>query len=192
MAENPRGPIPPTYDADLGEPGVAVQQSLVEQLGAVVDDIRQIARDPAIGLVPYTVHAVRLRWTGGQVGRGEAETVLDLPLLPTPMVNGLGDTARELKEGGSIERGDIRVTEVSPRYTEDELISYFGQTDDEEGFLEVRIDERDGDTKRRRYVISRPPERRADLLDWKLVCRRQDGDRQRDGSRRPERERVWR
>jgi hypothetical protein len=199
MAEtsiNPRGPTPPNFDNRLDEnPSAGCGQTgplstLVEDLGPIVDDIRQIAVD--LGARPYTVHVVRLRWTGGEIGRGQAEVSLDEPLLPIPLVRDIGQHERRLTEGGTAERGNAVMTGVSARYTEDELETFFCQVDGEEAFLEVRIDQRDGTPKRRRYTLARPPERRPTRVDWRMVLWRQDSDRQRDGSRRPTRERAWR
>jgi len=187
---NPRGPWPASNDPRLGEAGHEVRRSLVEDLGQVVDDIRQLATD--LGARPYTVHVVRIAWSGGEVGRGEPSTALELQILPTPRLTGVGEGAvRSQEPGGAIERGDVRLTGVAPRYTEDELGNYFGVEPGEECFFEVRIDQRDGEARRRRYVLARPPERRPEHCDWVLVLRRHDGDRQRDGTRRPARTERW-
>jgi len=194
---NPRGPRPPSYDQDLNETpssgschGIGARTTLVEGLASIADDIRQIAVD--LGARPYTVHVVRVRWTGGEIGRGQPEIALDEPLLPIPLVGDIGQLSREMTEGGASERGDTVATGVSARYTEDDLDRFFGCVPGEEPFLEVRIDDRDGSTRRRRYTLARPPERRPTRADWRLVLRRQGADRQRDGSRRPARERQWR
>lgn len=179
--ENPRGPIPATHDSDLREKRFCARDSLVEELGEVADDLRQLATD--FGLRPYTVHIVRTSWTGGEIGRGQADVSLDLPLLPTPKLSMTG-VSRESREAGVLERGDARLEGVSPRYTEDELAGYFSATDAEEAFIEIRIDERDGTTKRRRFTLARPPVRRPDRFDWLLVLKRADGDRLRSGAPR--------
>jgi hypothetical protein len=180
---NPRGPTPATNDPRLQEPGYGARLSLVEELGEVADDLRQLAADPDIGLRPYTVHVVRTAWSGGESGRGDPTITLDKPLLPIPEVIMTG-VQRESKEGGVLERGDARLEGVSPRYTEDELSSYFDADDGEEAFIEIRIDERDGETKRRRFTLARPPIRRPDRFDWLIILKRADGDRQRSGDPR--------
>lgn len=178
---NPRGPRPASNDPALGEPGYKARCSLVEELGEVADDLRQIAADADFGLRPYTVHIVRASWSGGSPGRGVPVVALDVPLLPTPKLSMTG-LSRDSREGGVLERGDARLEGVSPRYTEDELESYFASTDTEEAFVEIRIDERDGSTKRRRFTLSKPPIRRPERFDWLLVLSRQDGDRKRSGA----------
>jgi hypothetical protein len=187
---NPRGPIPGTYDSGLGELGVDARRSLVEELGEVADDLRQVAVD--LGAMPYTVHAVRIRWSGNEIGRGDPQTVFDQPLKPTPKVGSVSAWERRLETAGVVERGDAVLTGVSPRYTEDELTHYLSpNVDGEEAFFEVRIDERDGTTTRRRFVLATVPERRPTRLDWRLKLTAQDADRERDGTPRAPRERVW-
>lgn len=163
---------------------------MVEDLGAIADDIRQIATD--LGARPYTVHAVRLRWTGGEVGRGEPEPSLDVQMLPTPDFRQSLD--RPTDSSGAVERGDATLVGVSPRYTESDLEAMLGVSADaaEECFIEVRIDERDGRTIRRRFTLAKPAERRPTKCDWRLVLRRYAGDRAVDGTRRPERQERWR
>jgi len=185
---NPRGPQPPTHDPDLGELGYSAGRSLIESLADVVDDARQIAVD--LGARPKTVHAVRVRWSGGEIGRGEPLVVADVALLPTPKVSESG-LDRPLSSGGAQERGDVVLTGVSTRYTEDELAIYLAAAGVEahEAFFEIRLDERDGSTTRRRYTLAKPPERR--LFDWRVTLRRQDTDRARSGAPRPDRAARW-
>jgi hypothetical protein len=188
---NPRGPQPPTYDPTLGELGHRAGRSLVEELGEVADDIRQIAVD--LGARPYTVHAVRIRWSGGAKGRGDPQRIFDTPLKPTPVVGAIGGGERRLDPAGVVERGSCILTEVSARYTEDELTTYLSEPEEgDEAFFEITIDPRDGHPLRRRFVLANPPERRPTRCDWRLTLEAQDGDRLRDGSPRAPRERVWR
>lgn len=186
---NPRGTTPASLDPGLGELEYEASRTLVEELGEVADDLRQIGVE--MGLHPYTVHVVRIRWSGSEQGRGKPTTVLDRPLQPTPTISSINVLDRLQDSAGVVERGDIRMTGVSPRYTEDELDGYFGKEDDEEAFYEVRIDKRDGTTKRRRFVLSNAPERRPGNFDWSLTLTSQDDARERSGARRSKREKAW-
>jgi len=186
---SPRGPTPPLYDGDLREQ--TSPRTLVEDLGDVVDDIRQIASD--LGARPHTYHSITVRWSGGDIGRGEAEVIRDVAIVPTPRTEPVGYLDRSLLEAGVIERGDVVLTGVSPRLTEDEIDTLCGNVVDAPGyetFVEQRMDVRDGSTRRRRFVAAKAPERRTS--DWRIVLRRADGDRARDGEPRAERHRVWR
>ena len=188
---NPRGPTPSLYDSDLREeptPG----NTLVESLGDVVDGIRQIAVD--LGARPLTYHSVTIQWSGGEVGRGEPTTIRDVAITPTPKTEPAGYTDRKLEAGGAIERGDITLSGISPRFTEDEIDRLFGvvAVAGEETFIEQRTDQRDGETRRRRFVLAKAPERRDTRCDWKAVLRQANGSRQLDGTARPAREAIWR
>jgi hypothetical protein len=188
--KNPRG-FNPSMDNTLselksGEPS----RTLAEQLSTVVDDLRQIR--VSFGMRPYTVHSIRIRWDGGEIGKGEPITVSDLPIQPTPKI--ANENMRISSENaGGIERGTIRLIEISPRYTEDEIKFYFAQEKrvDEEGFIEIRIDSRDGITERDRYVVSNEPHRRPEKWDWTVQLQKQDANRKRDGSYRDKRRTVY-
>lgn len=189
---NPRGETPNT-DSSLSEP-VNPIESLTEQLGSVVDDIRQIAVD--LGQRPYKIHAVRVKWTGGEIGRGKPETVFDQPILPTPRVLNIDQLDRATQPSGTTDKGNIRLDKISPRYTEDEIKYYFSTKadlgKDEQGFIEIYADERDGQTERKRYVVSKTPYRRANKFDWTVVLKIQDEKRLRNKTIREPRETVWR
>lgn len=189
---NPRGPFPATYDPGLDEGAKGGSCNLVEGLGDAVDDIRQIATD--LGARPYTYHSITVRWSGGEIGRGEETVVKDVKLLPTPRTQPVGFLDRSQENAGVVERGDITLTGISPRYTEDEIEELFGVVkpgEEYEVFIEQRIDGRDGQTRRRRFVLAGAPERRPTRVDWRVTLRRADGERLRDGSVRIAREQVW-
>jgi len=177
---NPR-PITPNTDPRMhGNP--APERSLVEDMGSIVDDARQMVTD--LGLRPYQVWSVVVRWSGGERGRGTPSVRSQLQFLPTPKVEGIGRVSKDLREGGSVVRGTVRMTEVSPRYTEDDIELLCPRASlgiGEEHFIEVRHDERDGKTERRRYVVSALPERRPGRFDWEVQLTKQDEDRTRRG-----------
>lgn len=183
---NPRGANQPSVDPDLHplqDPG----GSLVESLGAVADDLRQIATD--LGLRPYRVFSVTYRWTGGAPGMGEAQVVSQQELLPTPKL-GLDGVGKELRAGGLVERGTVTLTQVSPRYTEQQIGSLFAdgrQLGREfQTFVEVVMDRRDGDGQpRRRFVVAGVPSRDPDSFQWVVRLLRQDAQRLPDGQPNP-------
>lgn len=183
MSENPRTVGPNDTPGTL-HPNPAPERSLVEEMGALVDDIRQIATD--IGARPYRVHLVRVCWTGGRVGAGDSQVVEETELLPTPALDTFEGVRSEMRSGGLVERGNARLREVSPRYTEDELRGLFGCANTlpvgEQVFVEVRMDARDGtDVVRRRFVVVGVPYRKADAFEWRVNLLRQDENRTRTG-----------
>ena len=176
---NTRGPNQPAYDPDLG-PSPDPQTSLVESLGSVVDDIRQIATD--IGARPYRVFSVRVGWSGGERGRGLPTIICEEEFLPTPFVKDWF-VRRELENVGSVERGIVELREVSPRYTEAQIMSLCPypcgpDADGNETFIEMRIDSRDGtQVKHRRFVVANAPFLDAERFEWRVKLIPQEGFR---------------
>lgn len=156
--------------------------SLVESLGETVDSLRQLYTD--FGLRPYRVHSVVYEWSGGDVGRGLPRVISDEELLPTPRVVDTSGVAGELRSAGLVERGSVRLEQISPRYTEDQVrVLFFALPlpPGRQGFIEVRIDARDGSTERRRFIVRGIPFRDADGFQWRATLLRQDEDRTRSG-----------
>lgn len=157
--------------------------SLVESLGETVDSLRQLYTD--FGLRPYRLFSVVYEWSGGDVGRGTPRVISDEELLPTPKVRETSGVAGEVRSGGLVERGSIRLEQVSPRYTEDQIRVLFHQLPlgpSRQGFLEMRVDRRDGCTERRRFIVRGIPFRHAEGSEWRVTLLRQDEDRLRNGT----------
>lgn len=180
---NPR-PNPPNLDPRLG-PNPAPERSLVESLGAVADDLRQLYTD--VGLRPYRMFSIIYRWSGGEIGRGEPTVISQEEFLPTPNISLLGVRGSP-REAGIVERGDVRVTQISPRYTEDQIRTLFHCLPLPlgcEGFVEITVDSRDGASPRRRFAVVGVPTREADRFHWVASLVRQDASRLRDGEPNP-------
>lgn len=183
---NPR-PRTPNSPASPQHPSCNPSASLVEQMGSVVDDLRQLNTD--FGLRPYRVFSMRVRWTGGDVGRGECVVVSEREFLPTPRFDDMSGVSSTLRSGGLAERGTTKLREISPRYTEDEvrglLCCSLTLAPGVEGWIEVAMDSRDGSTQRRRFVVSGVPFRNAGRFEWTANLLRQDQDRSRSGETYP-------
>lgn len=180
MAGNPRPQTPNT------DPGLAVQPggsgSLVESLGEVADDLRQLYTD--VGLRPYRVFSVVIRWTGGEVGRGDPVVESETEFLPRPVVVNMNGVRKESTPAGLNEKGSVRLRQVSPRYTEDDIRSLCHMTplsSDRSGFIEIRMDDRDGSAQRRRFSVKGTPHRDAAKFQWTVELAKQDSDRSRTG-----------
>jgi hypothetical protein len=176
---NPR-PQKPNNDPDL-HPNRRPGRSLVECFGGMVDDLRQLNTD--FGLRPYRMFSIVVRWTGGEVGVGEPKVVSEVEFLPTPNI-GMEGVRQKMGETGKGERGEIRVTEISPRYTEDDINALFHLQpipDGGDAFIEIRMDERDGSTIRRRFTPL-VPTRRPGKFDWAVTLKRQNQNEHRDTS----------
>lgn len=179
-AGNPRWQTP-NNDPAIG-PVCDPSCTLVDSFGELVDDLRQIAVD--FGLKPYRLFSIVTRWTGGEKGRGEELVVSEQELLPTPEVDVAG-LRGEMKSAGLNENGTLGVSEISPRYTEDDIYNLFHcqpLPDGHFGFIELRMDCRDGNSRRRRFVVSGAPQRRADRFDWTAKMIEQWQPRDRNGN----------
>ena len=162
---------------------LAQQQTLTAKLGCLADSVRDL--NTVFGQRPYTVSLVHTRWTGGVRNEG-AEEVLDVvPLLPTPKVTGLDAMLYRQETVGRIEEGDVRVTQISPSMTEDQLngLGPNGEPipDDQCFYYEVGFLQADGTTIRRRYTNA-VPVYQPEKLGWVVTLHRLLADRQRDGT----------
>lgn len=158
------------------------ERSLFEEMGEIADEMRQIQTD--LGARPYRVFAVVLEWSGKEVGRGDPVAIVEKELLPTPLVRMRG-IRTELKGAGKTDRGYTEISELSPSYTEDELVRSFHVehlTEAQAAFYEVRFDARGGrDPARRRFVLRGVPECDVENHQWIIRVSAQDGSRSRTG-----------
>lgn len=178
---NPRLVLPGAPGSGVG-PLPRPSASLVEVFGPTVDLLRQLYTD--FGLRPYRIFSVVVRWSGLEPGRGTPRVISELELLPTPRLIDTSGVQGVVRSGGLVERGSVRLDQISPRYTEDQVRALFfleplPATD--QGWIEARIDARDGVTERRRFIVSGIPFRDADGFQWRANLLRQDEDRSRAG-----------
>lgn len=177
---NPRALFPPLDPEE--HPNPAPQASLVEELGQTVDELRQLYTD--VGMRPYRVFSVVVRWSGRRIGAGVADVVRETEFLPTPLVD-LAPVSAEAKSAGVVEDGGTILREISPRLTEDQVRGLFFQDElgpGEEGFIEVVHDVRDGQTDRRRFTVRGGPVRKESKFQWTCRLVRARKDRNRDGT----------
>lgn len=152
-----------------------------------LDELRQIAVD--FGARPYRVFWVRTQWTGGKRGRGVERVIAETEILPTPKVESAASVNLQLLDVGMDEQGALNISEISPRYTENQLLGRNEDgseiPDNETLFWEVRLSRGDaGDDKNRRYMIKGVPDYRPTELQWKVSLIRAGSDRQADGAPR--------
>jgi hypothetical protein len=95
------------------------QNSLIAALTGVADTVRDIATQ--LGARPYTVTLVWVQWSGGQRDIGNPQIAGEYQLLPTPLVSSLNALTEDAQSLGLIESGKIRISEMSPRFSEDLL-----------------------------------------------------------------------
>lgn len=179
---NPR-PVTPNTDPSLADAGFVPGDSLAERLGPMVDRLRTL--HTTTGVRPYRMFSVVARWTGGEEGRGVEEVVRETEFLPRPFVD-VRPLRSETTPAGRKDRGMVRIRELSPRYTEDEIRELVDPATDhrkgEFSFVELRIDSRDGVTERRRLTIADVPWRSGDGFEWVVDAYIQQRPRSRTGA----------
>jgi len=115
--------------------------NLIANLSKVADNIRGVAG--AVGLRPYTVSIIKVRWTGGRRGDGVPEVIDTLMLDPTPLVSSISDLDQRLESYGLATMGIVQVSEISLRYDEDVLLGNDEDgtppADDVEVFYEIAL-----------------------------------------------------
>lgn len=146
-----------------------------------VDQIRDL--NTCFGLRSYSVSLVATRWSGGRRGVGVEEVIRDEAILPTPLVSGVGELERQLSGLGTEEFGGVTISEISARYTEDQLLGR--QADgsapppDETFWWEIRAVLPSEQTARRRFQLSAAPVLDMTSLQWTVKLARASEDRTR-------------
>lgn len=90
---------------------------IADKLVDVVDNVRRKVHR-ALGTRTYRVQIVTRRWSGGDVGLGTPTTTI-LEIDPRPRVE--RSEGNRLSPGGQENQGDASVTQISLRYTQDDL-----------------------------------------------------------------------
>lgn len=192
--------VPPTnLDAELLERSGEVRpqrdhevpSSLAVDLTDVVDDIRQLYTD--FGMRSYRVFLTHIIWGSGTVGVGAPSVLSRQEVLPTPLVRDLSGVSQMLAATGLQEEGQIVVSQISPKYSEDDLM---GQTPDlqdpalmrtsgtdRQFFWEVESNRRiEPRGVPRRFTPVSAPSLSRDGFSWTISLVRQDFDSSRSGS----------
>lgn len=150
--------------------------TLGQKLIKTVDRLRD--QHTRFGLRPYVVKIIRVRWTGGERNFGEAIVVREDVLLPTPRVQDLASLRDVLDMVGQQEAGELRVSEISGRFSEGFLRGVDAEGDpispDESVFwaIEFTGQGRGGHVERRWFQPSSVPVYSADRFEWALSLAR--------------------
>lgn len=161
------------------------KDSMLGELQDCVDYIRQIPVD--LGARPYRVFLVWTRWSGEDRGEGVESLVREEEILPVPKVQEISSVQLQLLDIGTDEQGSLQISQISPRYTENQLLGRHqdgsGVARNETFSWEVRLDKGDVSDlkKRRRFMIKGVPSFKADSLQWTVNLIRAGSDREHDG-----------
>lgn len=164
-----------------------LKKTLAQQLIPVADSIRDLYT--SFGLRPYKVRIVRTQWSGGVRGRGTPHVASTLDLLPTPLVQDLTTLTEILQPIGLDEVGTIAVSEISGRFTDDQLrlLARDGEQSgpDEEVFYEIEFPQPNGGPSvKRRFFLRGAPYYSAGRFQWSIRLEKTNEDRTRIGDPR--------
>lgn len=145
---------------------------------ATADNLRGLYS--SFGLRPYRVYSIVYQWTGGEIGRGERRLLSYVEMTPTPKLTDYSGIAGSPRSGGIAERGNARLTQVSARYTEAQIMGMFFANPlakSQEGWIEVQNAHDGPDARRRRFAVKGVPYYAAEKMEWRVDLVRQDQDR---------------
>ena len=162
-------------------------KSLAHKFIPLADNLRDM--NTSMGLRPYIVCIVKTRWTDGERGEGSEYVESITNILPTPLVSDLSSIAEILHPIGLDEAGSIQVSEISGRYTEEQLRGLKDdgseQDPDVHVYWEVEYVRADGvPGEHRRFTLSGAPYFDAGNIEWKVRLDRTHGERTRAGEPR--------
>lgn len=158
--------------------------NLVKELTPTVDAVRDIHTQ--LGTRGYIVKVVRTVWSGGERGVGVEQVMWEKHILPTPLISDVKAVRQELLSIGTQEMGEVQVSEISPRYTEDDLMGRESDGSpvpkDQVVYWEIQDDigNPNGST-RRRFTPIAAPFRDPTQFEWSIQLVRARGDRTRAG-----------
>lgn len=161
-----------------------LKNTLARRFVPLADSLRDLLTK--FGLRTYKVSIIRVRWSGGARGVGVAEVIDQTVLLPTPKISDMSALTAILQPVGMDEVGGIELSEVSGRYTEEQLRG-LGEDgapidDDVEVFYEVEFPRVDGGPSiKRRFINRSAPTYNAGGLQWSLRLEKAHEDRSREG-----------
>lgn len=162
------------------------RSSLVGSLTNTVDRLRDLY--VRYGARTYQVFLVWTRWSGGERGLGVEQVIKTVPVLPTPDVSTLTAIQNSTEMIGTAESGDLYITQISPRYTEAELVGLAHFTrpgdplpEDVSFYWEIFYPDTDGDGVRRRFTPRSAPNSDPTKFQWRIRLLRQAEDRATSG-----------
>lgn len=159
--------------------------TLARRFIPLADSLRDLLTK--FGLRSYSVSICTIEWTGGSRGAGTPVTRSELEILPTPKIDTF-DTLTEFAQPiGLLESGTIELSQVSGRFTEEQLRGFDPATGNDippniEFFYEVIFFPTDGAPGvRRRFYPRSAPTYYPGKLQWKIRLEKSNADRARNG-----------
>jgi hypothetical protein len=161
-----------------------LKKTLARKFVPLADSLRDLLTK--FGLRTYRVSIVRERWSGGQRGVGAVEIISVVPILPTPKMSDLSSLTEIVQPIGLDEVGSAELSEISGRYTEEELRGLEADGTevgpDTEIYYEVEFPRVDGGPSiKRRFFIRGVPNYNPGGLQWSVNLEKASEDRMRNG-----------
>jgi len=158
--------------------------TLGQSLIGVADGARDLFTQ--FGLRPYVVRMIRTRWTGDPRGDGNEYVEHIRDLLPTPKLVDMSSLSEVVLAIGTDETGSVMLTEISGRYTEDELRGLDPDGTPVESnsqvYFEIEFPKPSGGlSEHRRFTLAGAPSYMADKFQWQIRLERQRPARDRQG-----------
>lgn len=157
-------------------------KTLARRFIPLADSLRNMLT--TFGLRSYKVSMVRVRWSGGARGVGTPTVESEEVILPTPKVGSLDALSELAQPIGLDEQGSIELSQISGRYTEDQLVGLEpgGREIDPnlEFYYEIEFFPTTEGSKRRFYPRS-VPTYMPGRLQWSLRLEKATADRERNG-----------
>lgn len=165
----------------------SLQGTLARKLIPVADQLRNLYS--VFGLRPYVVRIVQTQWSAGIRNQGTEQVISSMDLLPTPLLSDLTGVAEINTAIGLDEIGEVMVSQISGRYTEDQLRGFDASghpiEKDESFYWECEFPTPgDGQGERRRFTIKAVPMFWSDKFQWTVRLEKARMDRSRDGTPR--------
>lgn len=153
------------------------------RMGRVVDRAREVAAQ--MGLRPYRVSFVHVRWTGRKKGDGVEEVVTQRDILPAPLIADLSGITRTMSAAQIEEAGSVLIDKISAYYSEDQILCRPATgkplPENEAIYYEVQLG--NGDRRRLVPVGTGVPTFKA-VTGWSVLVSVQSGGRARNGATR--------
>lgn len=161
-----------------------VKKTLARRFIPLGDSLRNLLTK--FGLRTYRVTLVKVQWSGGERGVGLPTVLSEEILLPTPKISDINGLTEVVQAVGLDELGQLTVSQISGRYTEEQLLGRAADGDDisedTEFFWEVEFPHPDGTPgTKRRFFPRGAPQYEPGRLQWTVRLEKSNENRARSG-----------
>jgi hypothetical protein len=137
------------------------------------------------GLRTYSVKAIKVEWTGRRRGVGAPTIISEELISPTPKLTAFDALQEVIQTAGLEEVGSIELSQISGRYSEEQLRGFTDAgdplPDNVEFYYEVQFFPHTGPSFRRKFMVRSAPTYFPGRLQWTLRLEKAVDDRQRNG-----------